>query len=83
MATKISSTDINNLKKKVQLKRDEIMQAKGNKEQLLKEMATQKALLKTDFGIDPEEIQETLEKIQKDARTAYERIEDIVNSWEG
>ena len=83
MATKISSTDINNLKKKVQLKRDEIMQAKGNKEQLLKEMATQKALLKTDFGIDPEEIQETLEKIQKDARTAYERIEEIVNSWEG
>lgn len=83
MATKISSTDINNLKKKVQLKRDEIMQAKGNKDQLLKELATQKALLKTDFGIDPEEIQETLEKIQKDARTAYERIEEIVNSWEG
>ena len=70
-------------KKKVQLKRDEIMQAKGNKDQLLKELATQKALLKTDFGIDPEEIQETLEKIQKDARTAYERIEEIVNSWEG
>lgn len=83
MATKISSTDINNLKKKVQLKRDEIMQAKGNKDQLLKELATQKALLKTDFGIDPEEIQTTLEKIQKDARTAYERIEEIVNSWEG
>ena len=83
MATKISSTDINNLKKKVQLTRDEIMQAKGNKDQLLKELATQKALLKTDFGIDPEEIQETLEKIQKDARTAYERIEEIVNSWEG
>ena len=82
MATKISSTDINNLKKKVQLKRDEIMQAKGNKDQLLKELATQKALLKTDFGIDPEEIQTTLEKIQKDARTAYERIEEIVNSWE-
>ena len=78
----IKMSDINNLKRKVQLKRDEIMQAKGNRAQLLKESEAQIAQLKEEFGITPDEIESTLEKIQETAREDYERVEEIVSEWE-
>lgn len=77
----ITIQDINNLRKKVQSKRDEINQAKGNRDQLLHELENQKRTLKDQFGISPEEIESTLEKLKLEARESYIKAENIVSEW--
>lgn len=82
MASNVTIQDINNLRKKVQSKRDEINQAKGNRAQLLSELENQKKALKEQFNIDPEDIEDTLEKLKTEARESYEKAEAIVSEWE-
>ena len=82
MATNVTIQDINNLRKKVQNKRDEINQAKGNKAQLLAELENQKKALKEQFNIEPSDIEDTLEKLKAEARESYEKAEAIVSEWE-
>ena len=81
MDQKIGIQDINNLRKKVQSKRDEINQAKGNRAQLLHELENHKKTLREQFGIGPEEIDETLEKLKLEARESYNKAESIVSEW--
>ena len=82
MEFKVTVQDINNLRKKVQRKRDEINQAKGNRDQLLHELEAQKESLREQFGIAPDEIEETLEKLREESRENYARAEKIVSEWE-
>lgn len=81
MDQKVTIQDINNLRKKVQSKRDEINQAKGNKAQLLHELENHKKSLREQFGIEPDEIEETLEKLKLEARESYVKAENIVSEW--
>lgn len=81
MEAKVTIQDINNLRKKVQNKRDEINQAKGNRAQLIHELENQKKSLKEQFDISPEEIEQTMEKLKKEARESYAKAESIVSEW--
>lgn len=81
MESRVTIQDINNLRKKVQSKRDEINQAKGNRAQLIHELENQKKALKDQFGIEPDEIEGLLEKLKIEARESYTKAESIVSEW--